>query len=109
MPAVQLLALSSLNMEPEAGETSEAAENTPAHAVAVTIPVPASNKAKRRSRAVSVFAKSKSCIIRPGRIPRRPYSAYTKRAGESDNIPKYDDPQSNREWWRFFMNVSHLF
>ena len=88
---------------PEAREIS-VAENTAA--AQVTAPVlPRSNMEKRKRRANSAFAKP---AIRSGRIPRRPYSAYTRRAGEAENMPKYDGASSNREWWRFYLNVSRI-
>lgn len=34
--------------------------------------------------------------------PRRPYSAYTKRGVEEEG-QKYDEPNSNREWWRSYV------
>jgi len=40
---------------------------------------------------------------------RRPYSAYTKRDGEAENTPKYDDERTNREWWRFYVKVVCFF
>lgn len=68
---------------------------------------PARRPSARQRRAMSA-------IVRPGNAgrpltsTRRPYSAYTKRDGEAENTPKYDGPESNREWWRFYLKVSYL-
>jgi len=63
-------------------------------------------KSARHRRAMSAIARPSSGAGRPptaGR-QRRPYSAYTKR-GSEENSPKYDAPETNREWWRFYMKV----
>ena len=39
--------------------------------------------------------------------PRRPYSAYTAR-GTDEEGPKYDVPETNREWWRTYVKVRKL-
>ena len=44
---------------------------------------------------------------RPGTgRPRRPYSAYTNRQEEQGTTSQYDQPNSNREWWRYYLRVS---
>ena len=61
----------------------------------------------RHRRAMSAIARPNTSM-RPGTAvgrPRRPYSAYTKRGGEAENTPKLDAPESNREWWRFYLKV----
>ena len=46
---------------------------------------------------------------RPGSgRPRRPYSAYTRRDEEQGAIIQYDQPNSNREWWRYYLRVSEV-
>lgn len=58
----------------------------------------------RQRRAMSAIARPAS--MRPLTASRRPYSAYTKRGeGDQENLPKYDGPESNREWWRFYVKV----
>ena len=57
-------------------------------------------KSARHRRAMSAIARPSSGAGRQ----RRPYSAYTKR-GSEENSPKYDAPETNREWWRFYMKV----
>lgn len=47
-------------------------------------------------------------VGRPATAARRPYSAYTKKDGEEENMTKCDPPQSNREWWRFYIKVMLL-
>lgn len=60
----------------------------------------------QRRRSVSEYARRESYVAtRPTTTSRRPYSAYTKRDGEAENTPKYDDERSNREWWRFYVKV----
>ena len=46
---------------------------------------------------------------RPGSStrPRRPYSAYTRKGSEEDG-PKYETPQTGREWWRAYLKVSSI-
>lgn len=39
--------------------------------------------------------------------PRRPYSAYTRRGSEEDG-PKYEAPETGREWWRAYLKVAPL-
>jgi hypothetical protein len=51
-------------------------------------------------------------MVRPGTAARpltarRPYSAYTRREGEAENEAKCDPPQTNREWWRYYVKVFH--
>lgn len=36
--------------------------------------------------------------------PRRPYSAYTRK-GEEEEGPKFEAPETNREWWRAYLKV----
>lgn len=65
------------------------------------------NKPKsQRSRAMSAYARADS--FGPTVTFRRPYSAYTKRDGEAENMPKYDDERTNREWWRYYVKVNML-
>ena len=46
---------------------------------------------------------------RPGTgRPRRPYSAYTNRQEEESASTQYDQPNTNREWWRYYLRVSSL-
>ena len=81
---------------------------TPAAAAAAREVSDAGNKEKSQRR------HSMSGYVRPGRLllsrpvitPRRPYSAYTKRDGEAENTPKYDEERTNREWWRFYIKAS---
>lgn len=70
---------------------------------------PVRMKSARHRRAMSAIARPSSGVSRPltASRPRRPYSAYTKRGIEEDQ-PKYDVPESNREWWRFYMKVKTL-
>ncbi|KAL5463901.1 hypothetical protein EMCRGX_G032850 [Ephydatia muelleri] len=59
----------------------------------------------RQRRALSAIARPKtSALLRPPSAtkPRRPYSAYSLRGAE-DDTPKYDPPQSEREWWRYYV------
>ena len=35
---------------------------------------------------------------------RRPYSAYTRK-GEEEEGPKFEAPETNREWWRAYLKV----
>lgn len=61
----------------------------------------------RQRRALSAITRPKTgTLLRPpsatGTKPRRPYSAYTNR-GTEDDAPKYDPPQSEREWWRYYV------
>lgn len=67
---------------------------------------PVRMKSARHRRAMSAIARPTSGASRPltASRPRRPYSAYTNRGSEEDQ-PKYDVPESNREWWRFYMKV----
>lgn len=61
----------------------------------------------RQRRALSAIARPKtSALLRPASVtkPRRPYSAYTQRGAEEDT-PQYDPPQSEREWWRYYVKV----
>ena len=37
--------------------------------------------------------------------PRRPYSAYTRKGAEEEG-PKYETPETGREWWRFYLKVA---
>lgn len=66
---------------------------------------PARRPSARQRRAMSAIARPTTAARRPMTGSRRPYSAYTRREGESENMPKYDAPESNREWWRFYMKV----
>ena len=59
----------------------------------------------RQRRAMSAFARPGTAALRPQTASRRPYSAYTRREGEAENETKCDPPQSNREWWRFYVKV----
>ena len=64
----------------------------------------------RQRRALSAIARPKtSALLRPPSAtkPRRPYSAYSLRGAE-DDTPKYDPPQSEREWWRYYVKVQIL-
>ena len=36
--------------------------------------------------------------------PRRPYSAYTRKGSEEEE-PKFEAPQTDREWWRAYLKV----
>ena len=54
---------------------------------------------------MSAIARPGTASKQPATKPRRPYSAYTRREGEAENMPKYDGPESNREWWRFYVKV----
>ena len=67
------------------------------------IETPVRRPSARKRRAMSAIARPGSG--RPKTASRRPYSAYTKREGEAENVQKYDGPESNREWWRFYMKV----
>ncbi len=60
----------------------------------------------RKRRAMSAIPRPGTAATRPMTTPRRPYSAYTKREGDADAVPKYDGPESDREWWRFYMKVN---
>lgn len=63
------------------------------------------------------LCRAKSAIQRPsssalGRPtssarPRRPYSAYTHKGSEEQG-PKYEAPETGREWWRFYLKVCFL-
>ncbi len=55
---------------------------------------------------MSAIARPSSGALRPATAtrPRRPYSAYSRK-GSEDDAPKFDAPESNREWWRFYMKV----
>lgn len=58
-------------------------------------------------RAMSAIQRpSSGALGRPasGR-PRRPYSAYTRKGAEEEG-PKYEAPETNREWWRAYLKVS---
>ena len=69
---------------------------------------PTRRPSARHRRAMSAIARPSTAAMRPGTASgrsRRPYSAYTKRAGEAENTPKYDAPESNREWWRYCVKV----
>ena len=66
---------------------------------------PARRPSARQRRAMSAIARPGTAARRPMTASRRPYSAYTRREGESENMPKYDAPESNREWWRFYVKV----
>lgn len=60
-------------------------------------------------RSVSAFHRPGTAAIRPftASKPRRPYSAYTSR-GSDETEPKYDLPETNREWWRTYVKVRSL-
>ena len=62
----------------------------------------------RRKRAISAIERRPSSgSVRPftASRSRRPYSAYTKRSVEEQG-PKYDAPETSREWWRQYVKVS---
>ena len=64
----------------------------------------------RQRRAMSAIVRSgarrPATAARRPATARRPYSAYTKKDGEEENMTKCDPPQSNREWWRFYVKVT---
>ena len=69
---------------------------------------PTRRPSARHRRAMSAIARPNTASLRPGTAsgrPRRPYSAYTKRGAE-ETTPKYDAPESNREWWRYCVKVN---
>ena len=71
---------------------------------------PTRRPSARHRRAMSAIARPNTASLRPGTAsgrPRRPYSAYTKRGGE-ETTPKYDAPETNREWWRYCVKVCIL-
>ena len=57
-------------------------------------------------RAMSAIQRRPSSSGRPlsSSRPRRPYSAYTRK-GDEEEGPKFEAPQSNREWWRAYLKV----
>ena len=64
----------------------------------------------RLRRAMSAIQRPRSGAAgRPmsGSRPRRPYSAYTCKGGEEEG-PKYEAPETGREWWRFYLKVTCL-
>ncbi len=66
-------------------------------------------KSKRsRSKSAYVRPRADTTFAAPAVTFRRPYSAYTKRDGEAENTPKYDDERTNREWWRYYVKVNKL-
>ena len=61
-------------------------------------------------RAMSAIQRpSSSGLVRPtsSSRPRRPYSAYTRKGVEEEG-PKYEAPESGREWWRVYLKVRSL-
>ena len=60
----------------------------------------------RHRRAVSAVARLRSAqAARPSTARSRPYSAYTRRGSEDEDTPNYVAPQTNREWWRYYVKV----
>ena len=57
---------------------------------------------QKPSSAVLGIGRPSSGVVRP---PRRPYSAYTRKGPEEEG-PKFDVPESNREWWRAYLKVT---
>lgn len=58
----------------------------------------------RRPKAMSAVMTRRVSSARPGTgRPRRPYSAYTNRQEEQSATSQYDRPNSNREWWRYYL------
>ena len=57
-------------------------------------------------RSASAVQRPGTAFIRPftASKPRRPYSAYTNR-GTEEAGPKFDVPETNREWWRTYVKV----
>jgi hypothetical protein len=60
-------------------------------------------------RSTSAMPKQGAASLRPltASRPRRPYSAYTTR-GPEEQTPKYDNPESNREWWRGYLKETPI-
>lgn len=56
----------------------------------------------RSSSARSSSARPSSARPSTGR-QRRPYSAYTNRQDEENSATRYDQPNTNREWWRYYL------
>ncbi|XP_019849828.1 PREDICTED: uncharacterized protein C2orf61-like [Amphimedon queenslandica] len=65
---------------------------------------PELNKTARFRKTASAVPRPRSSSIRPftASRPRRPYSAYTSR-GSDEDTPKFDAPETDREWWRGFV------
>lgn len=64
-------------------------------------------KSSRLRRAMSAIERpSSGALGRPtsSTRPRRPYSAYTRKGCEEEG-PKYEAPETGREWWRFYLKV----
>ena len=60
----------------------------------------------RMKRFSSARQRPQTSLVRPftASRPRRPYSAYTHR-GSEETGPKYDAPETAREWWRHYVKV----
>lgn len=58
----------------------------------------------RMKRFSSARQRPQTSLVRPftASRPRRPYSAYTDR-GSEETGPKYDAPETTREWWRHYV------
>ena len=64
-------------------------------------------RSTRLRRAMSAIERPSSGVLgRPtsSTKPRRPYSAYTRKGSEEEG-PKYEAPETGREWWRFYLKV----
>lgn len=58
-------------------------------------------------RAMSAIQRPTSGRPMSSTRPRRPYSAYTRK-GDEEEGPKFEAPQTNREWWRSYLKVHSI-
>lgn len=66
-----------------------------------------SQRSSRLRRAMSAIVRpSSGALGRPTSSAKRqrPYSAYTRKGSEEEG-PKYEAPETGREWWRFYLKV----
>lgn len=64
-------------------------------------------KSATLKRSMSAVQRPRTSLVRAftaSSRPRRPYSAYTSR-GTEEQGPKFDAPETNREWWRQYVKV----
>lgn len=61
-------------------------------------------KSSRLRRAMSAIERPSTGRPTSSTRPRRPYSAYTRKGSEEEG-PKYEAPETGREWWRFYLKV----
>lgn len=64
-------------------------------------------KSSRLRRAMSAIERPSTGRPTSSTRPRRPYSAYTRKGSEEEG-PKYEAPETGREWWRFYLKETPI-